>query len=84
MKKFEVLSVRDIDFTNDQQQAVSGAQLWVCAESPEPGWNGWEVSKLWIPRNSGLYPNVKLLQHGDEVNITFNHKGKPESIEYAA
>lgn len=80
MKEFEVLSVRDIDFINDQNQTVSGAQLWVCSPTVEPGWNGWEVSKVWIPRGHGLYPNVKVLGHGDIVDIVFNHKGKPEQI----
>lgn len=84
MKVFEVLSVRDIDFTNNDGQTISGAQLWVCSQTPDPGWNGWEVSKIWIPRDHGLYANVKVLEHGDKVNIVFNHRGKPESINYAA
>lgn len=84
MNEFEVLTVRDINFTNDQQQTVIGVQLWVCSPTVEPGWNGWEVSKIWIPGDHGLYSNVKMLEHGDKVNIVFNHKGKPESIALAA
>ena len=78
--KFEVLTVRDINFKDDQGKEVTGYQLWLLEASQDPKWHGYEVTKLWIPCGSPLESSVQQLRHGDQVNIVFNRRGKAESI----
>lgn len=80
MFEFEVLTVRDLDFTDDRGKPVSGQQLWLISVSPEPEWNGHEVSKVWIPDGHKLESDVAQLQHGDKIGIQFDRRGKPVSI----
>lgn len=80
MEEFKVLTVRDLDFKDDQGQRVAGYQLWLCGQSKEPGWNGWEVLKVWIPYGHELEPIVADLRHDDSVIVEFNRRGKPRSI----
>lgn len=79
--QFEVLTVRDLDFKDQSGKDVSGMQLWVIGATTEKSWNGNEVSKMWIPAGSALESNVAQLKRGDQINVTFNRRGKPETIE---
>ena len=79
--EFEVLTVRDLDFQDQSGKDVSGMQLWVIGATTEKSWNGYEVSKMWIPSGSALVSNVAQLKRGDQINVTFNRRGKPETIE---
>ena len=83
MNLYKVLTVRDLDFVDDKGKQIVGMQLWVCGETADPGWNGWEVVKIWIPEGSVLEPQVMDLKHDDEILIEFNRKGKPAKIEVA-
>ncbi|MBE6979222.1 MAG: hypothetical protein E7431_02470 [Ruminococcaceae bacterium] len=79
--QFEVLTVRDLDFQDQSGKDVSGMQLWVIGATTDKSWNGYEVSKMWIPSGSALESNVAQLKRGDKINVTFNRRGKPETIE---
>lgn len=79
--QFEVLTVRDLDFKDQSGKDVSGMQLWCIGATTEKSWNGWEVTKLWIPSGSALESNVMQLKRGDQINVTFNRRGKPETID---
>ena len=79
--QFEVLTVRDLDFQDQSGKDVSGMQLWIIGATTEKSWNGYEVSKLWIPSGSVLESNVAQLKRGDQINVTFNRRGKPETID---
>ena len=79
--QFEVLTVRDLDFQDQSGKDVSGMQLWVIGATTEKSWNGYEVSKMWIPAGSALESNVAQLKRGDQINVAFNRRGKPETIE---
>lgn len=81
MNEFEVLSVHDVDFVNDKNERVIGRQLWLGCPTAEPPWYGYEVSKVWIPVDHGLYEDVGLLRNGNRIGIQFNRKGKPERID---
>ena len=81
MNKFKVLTVRDISFTDEHGKDVEGMQLWVCGESPDEGWNGWEVVKIWVPAGSKLEDITAMLNHDDDVMIEFNRRGKAVQIE---
>jgi len=81
MYKFKVLTVRDLDFLDDNKRPVKGQQLWVLGESADPQWNGWEVVKIWIPDGHKLESIVSHLQLGDMIKVQFDRRGKPESIE---
>ena len=80
MYEFEVLTVRDLDFLDEKNQRVTGQQLWLCAQTTDPGWNGWEVLKVWIPVGHELADTVADLRHGDHVFVEFNRRGKPRAI----
>ena len=84
MNKFKVLTVRDVEFTDDNDKVVKGMQLWVCGESAEEGWNGWEVAKIWVLDGGKLEDIVAKLKHDDEVMIEFNRRGKAVQIELVA
>lgn len=78
--KFEVLTVRDLDFQDQSGKPVSGMQIWVIGETSDPGWNGWEVTKLWISSGSSLESTAAILKRGDLIDVAFNRRGKPETI----
>lgn len=82
-EKFKVLTVRDLDFTDDSGRPVQGMQLWVIGESLDPAWNGYEVAKLWIPKFHKLESVVCQLKHDDLIYITFDRRGKPIAIDLA-
>ena len=80
MEEFEVLTVRDLDFEDDRGKEVSGMQLWLINSTDVESWNGWEVSKLWIPTGSEFEDVVCELVRGDKVLIEFNRRGRPKTI----
>lgn len=81
MNQYKVLTVRDIEFTDDSNKTVKGMQLWVCGETTDEGWNGWEVVKIWVPDGSKLEDIVAMLKHDDTVMIEFNRRGKAVKVE---
>lgn len=77
MEKCKVLGVKYVKFTNEETgEAVTGTQLWLGADTPDPGWNGYEVFKAWFPTGHALKPLVDQLQHGQFVNVRFDRRGK--------
>lgn len=83
MNGFKVLTVRDVEFTDDRDKLVKGMQLWVCGETEDEVWNGWEVIKIWVPEGSSLEDIVAMLKHDDQILIDFNRRGKAVKIELA-
>lgn len=81
MYNFEVLTVRDLDFKDDNGKPVCGMQLWLIGESSEPAWNGYEVCKLWIPDGHKLESDVCQLKRGDQISVKFDRRGKPIEIQ---
>lgn len=81
MNEFEVLTVRDLDFLDDRNRPVKGMQIWVIQQSNDPAWNGWEVSKIWIPDGSHLETTAAALKRGDHIGVIFDRRGKPFSME---
>lgn len=84
MNKFKILTVRDVEFKDDNDKLVKGMQLWVCGETEEEAWNGWEVIKIWVPDGSPLEDIVAMLKHDDDVLIEFNRRGKAVKIDLVA
>lgn len=81
MYKFKVLTVRDLDFLDDNKRPVKGQQLWVLGESSAPEWNGWEVVKIWIPDGHIQEIVVSQLRLDDMIQVQFDRRGKPVSID---
>lgn len=79
-ERFEVLTVRDLDFLDQDKRPVKGMQLWLIRDTDEKEWNGWEVLKVWIPDGSKLEEVVVSLHRGDQIEIQWNRRGKPENI----
>ena len=80
MYKYNVLTVRDLDFLDDNKRPVKGQQLWVLIESSDPQWNGWEVVKIWIPDGHSMETVVSQLQLNDMIEVQFDRRGKPVTI----
>lgn len=80
-EEFEVLTVRDLDFEDQNHKQVKGMQLWLIRESDEKAWNGWEVLKVWFVDGHRLETDVAALKRGDVVQITWDRRGKPTSIK---
>lgn len=81
MGVYEVLTVRDVSFIDDRNKQVTGMQIWCGASSSEPGWNGYEVTKFWIPDGHKLETIAASLKRGDVIRIQFDRRGKPFEIE---
>ena len=81
MVQFKVLTVRDVEFTDNSGKKVEGMQLWCSAPSDSPGWRGIEVLKIWIPSDSIFVDMVDKLKPDMALDISFNRYGKPSSIE---
>lgn len=79
-ERFEVLTVRDLDFEDQSKKQVKGMQLWVIHESDDKAWNGWEVVKIWIADGHRLETIVASLKRGDQIEITWDRRGKPANI----
>lgn len=84
MYKYKVLTVRDLDFLDENKRQVKGQQLWVLSESSDPQWNGWEVSKIWIPDGHAKETVVSQLRINDMIQVSFDRRGKPVEIEKVA
>lgn len=80
-EEFKVLTVRDLDFQDQQKKQVKGMQLWLIRETDEKSWNGWEILKVWIPDGSRCEVDVAELVHGDMIQITWDRRGKPVKID---
>lgn len=80
-ERFEVLTVRDLDFEDQNKKQVVGMQLWLIHESDDKSWNGWEVVKVWFADGHRLETIVSSLKRGDQIQITWDRRGKPVNIE---
>lgn len=80
MYTYKVLTVRDLDFLDDNKRPVKGQQLWVLGESADPAWNGWEVVKIWIPDGHPMETIVCQLRLDDMIEVQFDRRGKPTHI----
>ncbi len=80
MFDFKVLTVRDLDFTDDQGRRVKGQQLWLLGPTKDPQWNGYEVLKVWIADGNPLETIVSQLRLDDNIQVTFDRRGKPLDI----
>lgn len=82
--QFEVLTVRDINFQDNEGRKISGKQLWVIGATEEESWHGYEVMKIWINNGTKLDACAQQLRRGDQINVTFNRRGKVETIDLIA
>ena len=80
-ERFEVLTVRDLDFQDQQKKQVVGMQLWLIRETDEKSWNGYEIIKVWIPDGHRCESVVVELKRGDQIEITWDRRGKPVQIQ---
>lgn len=74
---FELLGFRHLDFTTDDGSAVKGVQLFVAFA--EDGVTGRMADKLFIRDGIAL----PALTPGMMLDISFNRKGKVESVKTA-
>lgn len=80
-EEFEVLTIRDLDFTDDRGKEVKGQQLWLIHSTDDKSWLGNEVIKVWIPDGHRAELDVAGLKRGDHVRIQWDRRGKPVTVE---
>lgn len=79
-ERFEVLTVRDLDFKDQQNKQIKGMQIWVIHPTDDQAWNGFEVLKVWIPDGHRSEIEVASLKRGDHIEITWDRRGKPVQV----
>ena len=79
-ERFEVLTVRDLDFKDQQNKQIKGMQIWVIHPTDDTAWNGFEVLKVWIPHRHRSEIEVACLKRGDQIEITWDRRGKPVQV----
>lgn len=72
--KAKLLGVRELDFKSNDGSAIKGTQWYI--SFPEEGVVGEMTDKLFL-RDGFAIPACKP---GDMLEISFNRKGKPESV----
>ena len=72
--KAKLLGARELNFQSGDRTTVKGVQLYI--SFPEESVVGEMTDKLFLRENFSL-PACKP---GDMLDITFNRKGKPETI----
>lgn len=81
IEKHEVLTVRNISFTDDKSgRQISGKQIWLISPSSDPSWNGFEVFKVWVDANSSMITDAAQLRRGDFVQASFGRNGKLRAL----
>ncbi len=80
MYDFKVLTVRDLDFLDDNGRQVKGMQLWCLGPTSDPQWNGYEVVKIWIPDGHAMETLVTQLRLDDNIRVQFDRRGKCQTI----
>ena len=79
-ENWQIVSHRDLDFTDDSGNQVKGVQLFMCRPCKERGWHGLEVSKFFIREGSEVL-SKPLPEPGTNVQIGFNRYGKISYLE---
>lgn len=62
MFDYELLTARTVSFTDSDNRAIQGVQLWIICKTSDPKWGDCEVVKLWISSTSQLYQLAKALR----------------------
>jgi hypothetical protein len=75
----KLLGTRALDFSSNDGDAIKGLQLFICF--PEESVAGEMTDKLFIREGFAIPTTCKP---GDILDISFNRKGKPESIKQVA
>ena len=73
--KVRLLGVRELDFTANDNSKIKGSQLFT--SYPEEGVVGEMTDKFFVREGFDLPP----LKPGEILEISFNKKGKPESVK---
>lgn len=73
----KLLGIRKLDFSSSDGKQVQGIQAYLAF--PEEGVEGVMTDKLFL-RDGFVFPACKP---GDMLEITYNRKGRPESIKVA-
>lgn len=76
--KVRLLGSKKLDFTSNDGSLIQGTQIFM--SFPEEGVKGERCDKLFVKDGFALPP----LKPGELLDISFNNKGKPESIKPAA
>lgn len=72
----KLLGVMKVNFTNNQNEAVQGTNLFVAFQDENV--EGLRTEKFFLKDNIALPKNTKI---NDVIDIVFNFKGKIEKIE---
>lgn len=74
--KVKLIGVQNLDFTTDSGDRIKGLNLFVSYEDVNMT-AGRKTSKLFLREDIAFPANVKI---GEELEILFSMKGKPETV----
>lgn len=80
-EKWNVLTYRDYDFTDDSGRQVKGRTLHCYRENNENGWPGVEYAKFGVKAGSAAYDIVPEI--GQAYEIGFDRFGKVANMQPA-
>lgn len=73
--KTNLLGVQKINFTNNDGEVINGTNIFVAFADENV--KGYRTEKFFVKENIAL---PKGIQINDTIDLSFNHKGKIESI----
>lgn len=76
--KAKLFGVQEIDFTNNNGERISGLNIFTGFQDTNV--EGLRTEKFFVKEGVKLPKEVTL---GDEIEISFNHKGKVEKLQKA-
>lgn len=80
---FKVFAVKELDFTAQDGNTISGRNIFMGQETHERGWQGMSCEKFFVRKDSDCYKGY-CPKAGEEVIVEFNRYGKIQSIRPVA
>ena len=74
----KLLGYATLDFTSSDGKVIKGTSVYAASEDENV--KGLRADKLFLREDINLPDGVKV---GDTIDVTFNMKGKPESVQLA-
>lgn len=76
--KVKLIGVMEIDFSNDNNEQIQGTNIFVAFDDANV--TGLRTEKFFLKQDISFPKETKI---NDTLDLTFNHKGKIESISKA-
>ncbi len=75
---YKIFGKRKLDFVADDGRNIIGTTIWYGIKSVTGSVEGWQVERAFVSPDVSAYKDIPV---DEEVDITFNHKGKVVAID---